>query len=137
MRVMPKTIEQHVHESLAYLIPSGQSVWQPNTDVYETTELLVVKMELAGIAKTDLQVTIQERLLIVRGHRHDPCRQRRCSFRQMEIDYGPFERRILIPPIVDADRAEACFENGFLRITLPKAEHFHPVLVAVVIKESP
>jgi HSP20 family protein len=133
---MPKTIDQHVHETFAYLTPPGQNTWTPNTDVYETPEFLVVKLELAGVARSGLQVTLHERVLTVSGYRHDPCRQRCCSFRQMEIDYGPFERRLLIPRNVDAQRAQARFDNGFLRIELPKAADFNPATVTVVIRES-
>src|ERR1041384_6747886 len=93
-------------QSLAFLSLSAaasHSAWTPNTDVYETADHLVVKMEIAGIDKDDLEITLNDRLLLVRGYRKDPCRQRqhRCSFRQMEIDYGYFERRIVIPRSVE------------------------------------
>ena len=104
---MAKAYDQHLHDSLAYLgLPAlaSHSAWTPNTDVYETPDGLVVKLEIAGIEKDDLEITLNDRLLLVRGHRKDPCREKRCSFRQMEIDYGAFERRIVIPRSVDGSR---------------------------------
>src|SRR5690349_8207864 len=102
---MARQTDQFVHATLSYLgMPSisQPTAWTPNTDVYENDESLIVRIELAGINKEDLDITLNDRLLLVRGHRPDPCRRGRCSFRQMEIDYGYFERRILIPRSVDA-----------------------------------
>lgn len=135
---MAKTYDQHLHESLAYLsLPAlaTHSTWTPNTDVYETPESLVVKLEIAGINKDDLEITLNDRLLLVRGHRKDPCRQRRCSFRQMEIDYGQFERRIVIPRSVDGSRVRAQFTNGFLHIELPKSQTSEHATVTVIIEQ--
>ncbi len=136
---MAKTYDQHLHDSLAYLgLPAlaSHSAWAPNTDVYETPEGLVVKMEIAGIEKDDLEITLNDRLLLVRGHRKDPCRQKRCSFRQMEIDYGPFERRIIIPRSVDGKRVRAQFQNGFLQIELPKSQQTEHATFTVIIEHA-
>jgi len=138
---MAKAISDHLHHSLAYLSLSASTphgAWAPNTDVYETPETLVVKMEIAGVQTEDLQITLDDRLLLVRGHRKDLCRHRqhRCSFRQMEIDYGHFERRIVIPRSVDGSRVRAQFHNGFLRIELPKAEQSEQTMVSVIIEQA-
>ena len=134
---MAKAYDQHLQDSLAYLgLPAlaSHSAWTPNTDVYETPEGLVVKIEIAGIEKEDLEITLNDRLLLVRGHRKDPCRQKRCSFRQMEIDYGPFERRIVIPRSVDGSRVRAQFKNGFLQIELPKSQKTELTTFTVLIE---
>ena len=137
---MPKNLTDHVTQGLTHLsltATTSHSTWTPNTDVYETVDHLVVKMELAGIEREDLEITLEERLLLVRGYRKDPCRQRqqRCSFRQMEIDYGFFERRIIIPHTVDGHHVRATFHNGFLHIELPKAECSEPTTVTVIIQQ--
>jgi len=138
---MAKELTDHLPQSFAYLgltAAMGHSAWSPNTDVYETPDHLVVKLEIAGIDKDDLEITINDRLLLVRGYRKDPCRQRqhRCSFRQMEIDYGYFERRIVIPRSVDGNRVRAQFHNGFLQIELPKAEQSEHTAVTVIIEQG-
>ena len=94
-------------------------------------------MELAGIEREDLEITLDDRLLLVRGYRRDPCRQKhqRCSFRQMEIDYGFFERRIVIPRTIDGNRVRATFHNGFLHVELPKTEHSDHTTVTVIIQQ--
>jgi HSP20 family protein len=137
---MPKYITTHLRRSTAYLnlsTPVTHSSWTPNTDVYETPEHLIVKMELAGIRKDDLEITLHDRILTVRGYRKDTCphRQGRCSFRQMEIAYGYFERRTILPALVDAANAQAHFHNGFLHIELPKTSNIAPSAVTVVIEQ--
>lgn len=138
---MAKTAPAHLPHSVVHLgfgAPGGHGAWTPNTDVYETTDLLIVKMELAGVEQEELEITLQDRLLVVCGFREDTCRQphRRCKFRQMEIDYGAFERRIVLPQAVDGRRVRARMHNGFLRVELPKAQRTEHALVAVVIESA-
>ena len=135
---MAKYVKQSIQESLTYLAYNTHVVsssWTPNTDVYETPESLVVRMETAGIDKDRIEITLHDRWLQVRGYRRDPCRQRRCSFHQMEIDYGDFERRILLPRKVDGRHARAQFHNGFLHIELPKSDTTESVTVTVTVEE--
>ena len=135
---MAKHSDSFVHATLTYLgVPAASppTGWTPNTDVYETPESLIVRMEIAGINKEDLEITLNDRLLLVRGQRPDPCRRGHCSFRQMEIDYGHFERRILIPRSVDANRVRAKFHNGFLQVELPKSPSSGHRTVTVIIEQ--
>lgn len=134
---MSRTIEKILQENIvaaarAQIAP--ESSWSPNTDVYECDEALVVTLEIAGVSPDDLDVTLRDRLLVVRGFRKDPCRKKPCRYRQMEIDYGFFERCIVIPCAVDGHRARAQCHNGFLHIELPKTSQ--PVLghVTVIIE---
>lgn len=137
---MAKHITEHLTRNGTYLnldTPGTHSCWSPNTDVYETPELLIVKVELAGVQKSDIEITLLERSLIIRGYRRDTCphRQTRCSFRQMEIDYGYFERRVVLPSIVDAASAQAALHEGILRIELPKTARGAHTSVTVVIEQ--
>lgn len=135
---MAKLTDQLVaHDSFHLSLHTvAHGAWTPNTDVYETPDKLVVRMEVAGTDMGGLEIILNERLLIVRGSRPDPCRTGRCQFRQMEIDYGLFERRIVIPRVVDGHRARAVLENGFLQIDLPKVDHADLTTVTIVITES-
>jgi HSP20 family protein len=137
---MARHITEHLTRSVAYLnldTTSNPSCWTPNADIYETPELLIVKMELAGILKEDLEITLLDRLLVVRGDRRETCphRQGHCSFRQMEIDYGYFERRLLLPSVVDGASAQTQFQNGILRIELPKTSRGTQTMLTVVIEQ--
>ena len=114
----------------------AHSTWTPNTDVYETEDTLVVRMELSGIDREDLEISLHDRLLVVRGSRRDPCRIQKCKFRQMEIEYGYFERRVLMPRSVNAQAARAQFNNGFLHVSLPKSSHSQHTTVTVILEKE-
>jgi len=96
--------------------------WVPNTDVYETDRGLVVKAELAGMHNEDLELTVEGNRLRISGNRTDGCRTAKASFRVMEINYGPFETILEIPPGYDLAHAKAAYLNGFLRIDVPLLE---------------
>ena len=93
-------------------------------------------MEIAGIEKDDLEITLNDRLLLVRVIEKTRAARQRCSFRQMEIDYGQFERRIVIPRSVDGSRVRAQFQNGFLHIELPKSQKSEHTTFTVIIEQA-
>jgi HSP20 family protein len=93
--------------------------WVPNTDVYVTEGGLVIKVELAGMRKEDLQLVIEGNRVKINGHRPDGCRAPKCKFLVMEINYGAFESVIELPDGYDLANARAAYQNGFLRIDVP------------------
>jgi len=104
--------------------------WVPNTDVYTTDCGLIIKVELAGMRREDLELTIQGNRIQISGHRPDGCRAGKCKFLVMEINYGPFRSVIDLPPGYDLTRATAAYQNGFLRIDVPAAPNA-PRIIAV------
>src|SRR3984957_20175043 len=100
---------------------SAQAHWVPNTDVYATDDGLVIKVELAGMRSENLQITVEGNKLRISGQRPDGCRAAKFSFLAMEINYGPFENVLEIPPDYDLSQARASYLNGFLRIDVPLA----------------
>lgn len=98
----------------------GEGRWQPAADVYETEKAIVVRLELAGVASAEVQVSVDGDVLRIRGRREprvDPDAQR---LHQMEIAFGSFERNIRIGIPFERERVSAQLEDGFLRVTLPK-----------------
>jgi HSP20 family protein len=91
----------------------------PNTDVYATDNGLVVKVELAGMRSEHLEITVEGNRLRISGNRPDGCRAAKCNFLVMEINYGPFESVLEVPPGYDLNQAKAAYLNGFLRIDVP------------------
>jgi HSP20 family protein len=98
-----------------------ESCWVPNTDVYLADGGLVIKAELAGMRREDLELTVEGRQLKINGQRSDGCRAAKCQFLVMEISYGAFETIIEIPPGYDLGRARASYQNGFLRVDVPES----------------
>src|SRR6266571_1481173 len=98
---------------------SARAHWVPNTDVYVTDSGLVIKVELAGMRSEHLEITVEGNRLRISGSRPDGCRASKCSFLVMEINYGPFESVLEVPPGYDLGQAKAAYLNGFLRIDVP------------------
>jgi HSP20 family protein len=92
--------------------------WRPPTDVYETVDALVVKVEIAGMNDEDFRVTYSDRILSVTGTRHDF--DAKLGYHQMEVAYGEFRTEVELHTAVDANEIQAIYQNGFLVVTLPK-----------------
>ena len=95
--------------------------WVPNTDVYVTDLSLIIKVELAGMRREDLELSIEDNRIMINGQRPDNCRTAKCKFLVMEINYGSFESVIEIPAGYEINQAQAAYQNGFLRIDIPKS----------------
>jgi HSP20 family protein len=94
--------------------------FRPRVDVYRTDEpeALVVVAELPGVDPDQVDLSVAEGVLVIRGTR--PRAVHGCAtYRHMELDHGSFERRIPLSERVDADGIEAEYEQGLLRVTLP------------------
>jgi len=96
--------------------------WAPNIDVYCTDSGIVIKVELAGLQRDNLELTIDGNRLKISGERPDECRGAKCKFLIMEINYGAFETIIDLPADCDLTQAKASYQNGFLRIDVPVKE---------------
>jgi HSP20 family protein len=92
--------------------------WRPPTDLYETEEAFVARIEIAGMKESSLSVSIADRELTVIGVRQnqDP----RAAYHRMEIMYGEFHVHVRLPTIVDETRVDASYADGFLTVKMPK-----------------
>lgn len=97
--------------------------FRPRVDVYLTASpsALNVVVELAGIDPDEVELAVADGVLTVSGRRPRPAAGAERSYRHIELDYGSFQRRIALSEAVDADAAEAAYENGLLTIVLPLA----------------
>jgi len=96
-----------------------ETQWAPNTDVYICDTGIVIKVELAGMQRENLELTVEGNNLRISGQRPDGCRSGLCKFLVMEIDYGAFETVIEVPEGCDVSRGKAVYQNGFLRVDIP------------------
>ncbi len=94
-------------------------VWRPATDVYETENEIVVRVEIAGMNEDDFSIELNDHYLSIHGIRPDIPERR--AYHQMEIRFGEFNTEIELPSPVQAGNVEAVYRDGFLRIVLPKA----------------
>ena len=105
--------------------------WRPPTDVYETDDSVVVQVEIAGMEEGDavftskFTISLADRSLTISGVRRDPLPESQAltlSYQQMEIRYGEFETEVYLPWAIVEEEIEATYEDGFLRVVLPKAK---------------
>jgi HSP20 family protein len=114
-------INQSFHRKFSF-VATPEKAWHPMTDVFESGNELVVKMELAGISSSDVQVLLEGNRLVVQGVRKDEHQDEKRSYHRMEVHHGPFRRVILLPLPVNAETIKADYRNGFLEVRLPLAE---------------
>jgi HSP20 family protein len=100
-----------------------RSLWEPPTNVYETAEGLLIRVEIAGMRESRFEITLLENALIIGGVRPRPESDRPIqAIHQLEIPYGEFRTSISLPFAVKAEEAQARYRDGFLDIELPRAD---------------
>lgn len=98
--------------------------WIPNTDVIETGDGLIVRLEVAGVVRESIQILATRTALVITGRRLNPNAGGTAAgirFRQMEIEYGRFERVLPLPFSVNPQQSRARYAEGLLDIQLPRA----------------
>lgn len=106
-------------ETLGWQVRIQPHVWSPPTDVFETEQNYIVRVEIAGMRRSDFSVVLENNLLTISGTRPDTPERR--AYHQLEVRFGEFSTTVAIPGPVNAERAAAEYEDGFLTVTLPKA----------------
>jgi len=95
------------------------NLWEPPSDLFETESAYMVRVEIAGMREQEISMTIDGDLLVITGIRGDTPERR--AFHQMEIRFGEFTVAVILPGPVDEQAVSASYEDGFLLVTLPKA----------------
>jgi HSP20 family protein len=106
---------------------------EPAADVSDTENEVVVKLEVPGVDKDQVTISVTDDVLTVRGEVRKESEEKRKNLYRQEIRYGAFERMLRLPAEVDGSRATAELRNGMLRITLPKSRQpkAHQIRIAV------
>ena len=115
---MEKFFERVGDMKLDELAITGE--WAPSMDVSETKEAFMVKAEVPGMDPKDIQISLQEQLLTVKGEKHQEKEEKEERYYRMERSYGSFTRTVRLPVAVDGTKVTAAFKNGLLTVTLPK-----------------
>jgi HSP20 family protein len=115
----------HMMESLDEGVRLGGSdlaAWRPLLDIYEGDKSIVIVIELPGIDKEHISVTVENGMLRVTGHRPKRMPDSTRHVHQMEIPYGSFARYVRLPRSANLDRIQAEYEGGFLTIHVPRSD---------------
>ena len=94
--------------------------WRPDADIYETASAFEIVVDLAGVGDDDFEVQLFEDALVVEGQRRLLAPRESAVYHAASIRQGPFRMNLPLPGPIDADRVEAHYDRGLLRVTLPK-----------------
>ncbi len=122
----------------AFTRPLGRNgnLGMPSIDMYQTDNEVVVKAALPGWKPEDVEITVNNDVLTLRGEykQESEEKDKDATYHIREQQRGSFERQVMLPTEVQADKAQADFENGILSITLPKAEYVKPKTINIKAK---
>jgi HSP20 family protein len=107
------------------------TAWAPALDISERKDAYLVTVEVPGVEPEDLDITMEDGLLTIKGERQFTSESSEQQFHRVERRYGAFRRSITLPAQVQADHIEATFDNGVLQIVVPKAEEAKPKRIQV------
>lgn len=94
--------------------------WAPSLDLTETKDALMATLEVPGLDPKDIQISLQEQLLTIKGEKKHEREEKDERRHRVERAYGAFTRAIRLPVAVDGEKVTASFKNGVLTVTLPK-----------------
>jgi HSP20 family protein len=107
------------------------STWMPAVDMVDEKDELVVKADLPGFDQKDIEVTVQDGTLTVRGQRKEEKEEKRENYYFAERSHGAFVRSLPLPKGVDAERVKATFKKGVLEVHFPKAKEAKGKMIEV------
>jgi len=102
------------------LQPLTRGLWAPQVEVFERGNNVVVRAELPGLSREDVDVEVEDDMLVIRGERHNDVEDEHDGYYRSERSYGSFYRALPLPEGVEASACNATFKDGVLEVTLPK-----------------
>ena len=113
--------------------PQLLGVWNPAVDLFQDKDNVIVKAELPGMKKEDIQVSLHDGVLSISGERKSEAKFEEAETYRTERFVGRFQRALMLPTQVNAAKVAAAYKDGVLTITLPKAEEAKPKQIEVKI----
>ena len=108
--------------------------WVPAVDIFETdAHDLVVRAELPGINREDIEVSVENSTLVLKGEKKFDAQVKEENYRRIERTYGTFQRSFTLPTTVDTSKVSADFKHGVLTVTLPFREEAKPRTISVEV----
>jgi HSP20 family protein len=108
----------------------------PAVDIYEDEKRIVLKLEVPGIPEKELDVTVENNTLVVKGERKFEKEEKEENFHRIERRYGSFSRAFTLPTTVETENIDAKYENGVLKLELEKKPEAQPKQIKVNVNKS-
>lgn len=109
------------------------SYWTPAVDITEEENDCLVKMELPGVNKEDVKISLESNILTIRGEKKQEKEEKGKNLHRIERSYGSFQRSFTLPTSVKNDEIDAFFKDGVLSVTLPKMQEAKPKQIEVKV----
>jgi HSP20 family protein len=107
--------------------------WSPAVDIREREDAYLVEVELPGLTKDDVKITMENNILTIQGEKKHEKEEKRGNYHRSERLYGSFQRSFTLPSSVKNEKIEAQYKNGILTVTLPKVEEAKPKAIEVKV----
>lgn len=120
-----------LQDELERLFESPMTGWAPALDVHEDKDSFSIRLELPGMKREDIEVSLQDGSLIISGERKEEKVNEETTVHRQERYYGKFSRALTLPVAVSGDKVKAQYRDGILTVTLPKAEEAKPKAINV------
>ena len=113
---------------------SAAATWTPAVDIYETLDTIVLKAELPGVVREDIEIQIDDNTLTLKGERRFSKDVQEESYLRIERTFGSFHRCFTLPATIQQEKIRAVCRDGVLELTLPKAEGSRPKRIAIEVR---
>ena len=110
------------------------AAWTPAVDIYETLDTIVIKADLPGVVREDIEIQIDDNILTLKGERRFSKDVHEESYLRIERTYGSFHRCFTLPATIHQEKIRAVCRDGVLELTLPKAEGSKPKRIAIEVR---
>jgi len=117
-------------------VPTEELGWMPALEIYEKKDNYVIRAELPGMKKDEIDISVLGDTLTIKGERKAESEVKDEDYYRCEMCYGRFSRSVTLPAAVQASKVSASYNDGMLEVTLPKAAESKPKRVEVEVKEA-
>jgi HSP20 family protein len=129
--VSPEDLFRQFRRPLASAETEGMTAWAPAVDIYEREGEIVVEAELPGLDSKDIDVSVEEGMLTIKGQRKAEREVKEENYYRVERSSGYFRRSMRLPAEADEEKVNASYDNGVLTVTVPKEEPKKPKSIPV------
>ena len=136
VRWEPRTALANLHHEVDHVLDDlfgglaegkwTEGSWKPSVDISETANDILVRLEVPGISKEDVKVSVTDNLLTISGEKKKEWVEKDEEFHRSERYYGKFQRAFTLPKTIKSSDTKASYKDGILTVTIPKAEEVRP-----------
>jgi HSP20 family protein len=133
------TLQERINKMFEDVLPSfslQDSKWLPAVDIYETDGNIQIEVEVPGMDEKNLKVKIEDNTLTISGDRKFEKKESKDNYYRIERNYGSFTRSFFLPDNVDKEQIKAKYENGILKVELPKKSEAKPKEIEIAVQKQ-